>query len=192
MTLPLRAWVGLGCFIHQSHHHGLAIPSTFGVNATNPSYKCRRYVQEKSSREVTRVPSTAIHYTSFFHDRHPKPYIIRSFSPPSKSFAPFRVIDVGFIKALLWRIASCRHQLIIQEVDLGTPPSVLWSLHASMTSFSLPATGIHQWPSTERFCMVFDAKSFIHTTWIVLQYLEGHYHYRRFLSRLLTVYIIDW
>jgi len=43
------------------------------------------------------------------------------FSPPLKSFAPFHVIDVGFIKALLWRITSCRYQLIIQEVDLGTP-----------------------------------------------------------------------
>ena len=101
MTLPLRVRVGLGCFIHRSHHHGLAIPSTFGVNATNPSHQCRRYVQEKSFREFTCVSSTTIHYTPFFHDRHPEPYIIRSFSPPLKSFAPFRVIDVGFIKALL-------------------------------------------------------------------------------------------
>ena len=101
MTLPLRFRVGLGCFIHRSHHHGHAIPSTFGVNATNPSHKCRRHVQEKSSREVIHVPFATIHYTSFFHDRHPEPYIIKSFSPPSKSFAPFRVIDVGFIKALL-------------------------------------------------------------------------------------------
>ena len=191
MTLPLHAWVGLGCFIHRSHHHGFAIPSTFGVNSTNPSYKCRRYVQEKSSREVTCVSPTTIHYTPFFHDCHPEPYIIRSFSPPSKSFAPFRVIDVGFIKALLWQITSFRHQLIIQEVDLGTPHSVLWSLHASMASFSLPATGIHQWPSTRRFCVAFDAKSFIHATWIVLPYLEGHRHYWWFLSRLLTVFIID-
>ena len=135
---------------------------------------------------------------------HPLPYIIlhpfmiatlnhmsQFVSTSTKSLAPFRVIDVGFIKALLWRIASCRHQLIIREVDLGTPPSVLWSLHASMASFSLPATGIHQWPSTRRFCVAFDAKSFIHATWIVLQYLEGHYHYRWFLSCLLTVFIID-
>ena len=101
MTLPLRARVGLGCFIHRSHRHALAIPSTFGVNATNPSHKCRRHVQEKSSRKATCVPPTTIHYTPFFHDRHPEPYIIRSFSSPSKSFAPFHVIDVGFIKALL-------------------------------------------------------------------------------------------
>ena len=47
MTLPLRVRVGLGCFIHRSHHHGHAIPSTFVVNATNPSHQCRRYVQEK-------------------------------------------------------------------------------------------------------------------------------------------------
>jgi len=107
-------------------------------------------------------------YTPFFHDCHPEPYVIRSFSPPLKSFTPFHVIDVGFIKALLWWITSCRHQLIIEEVDLGTPRSVLLSLHASMASFSLMATGLHQWPLTERFCVVFDAKSFIHTTWIVL------------------------
>ena len=47
MTLPLRVRVGLGCFIHWSHRHGHAIPSTFGVNATNPSHQCHRYVQEK-------------------------------------------------------------------------------------------------------------------------------------------------
>jgi len=116
-------------------------------------------------------------YAPFFHDHHHESYITRPFSPPLKSFAPFCVIDVGFIKALLWRIASCRYQLIIQEVDLGTPLSVLWSLHASMESFSLPVKGLHQWPSTERFCVLFDAKSFIHAMWIVLQYLEGHYHY---------------
>ena len=150
------------------------------------------YVQEKSFIKIQLGP---IHcHTLSFIRSWPPPWIIchRSFSPPLKSLAPFCVADVGFIKALLWRIASCRHQLIIQEVDLGTPPSVLWSLHASMASFSLPATGIHQWPSTERFCVVFDAKSFIHTTWIVLQYLEGHYHYQWFLSRLLMIYLINW
>ena len=149
------------------------------------------YVQEGSFWKCQPCP---IHYhtLSFIHSWSPPWIICHSlFSPPLKSLALFRVIDVGFIKALLWRIASCRLQLIIQEVDLGTPPSVLWSLHASMASFSLPATGIHQ-PSTERFCVVLDAKSFIHTTWIVLQYLEDHYHYRWFLLRLLTVYIIDW
>lgn len=40
-------------------------------------------------------------YSPFFHDRHTEPYVIKSFSPPLKSFAPFRVIDVGFTKALL-------------------------------------------------------------------------------------------
>ena len=64
MTLPLRAWVGLGCFIHRSHHHGLTIPSTFGVNATNPSRQCRRYVQEKSFREFTCVSPATIHLHS--------------------------------------------------------------------------------------------------------------------------------
>ncbi len=119
----------------------LATPSAWG-NATNPSHQWCRYVQEKSFRELICVSPTTIHYTPFFHDSHPEPYITRLFSPPLKSFAPFCVIDVGFIKALLWRITSCRHQLIIQGVDLGTTPSVLWSLHASMASFSLPATGI--------------------------------------------------
>ena len=131
-------------------------------------------------------------YAPFFHDRHPEPYITRPFSPPLKSFSLFRVINVGFIKSLLWQIASCRHELIIQEVDLGTPLSVLWSLHASMASFSLPVKGLQQWPSAKRFCVVFDAKCFIQATWIVLQYLEGHYHYRWFLSHLLTTYIIGW
>ena len=64
MTLPLRARVGLGCFIHRSHRQGLAIPSTFGVNATNPSHQCRRYVQEKSFREFTCVSPATIHLHS--------------------------------------------------------------------------------------------------------------------------------
>ncbi len=63
-------------------------------------------------------------HASFFHDRHLEPCIVSLFSPP-KSFALFHFVDVGFIKALLRRVASCRHQLIIQEVDLGTTLSVL-------------------------------------------------------------------
>ena len=123
----------------------------------------------KRSRSENSPLSHALQYiyAPFFHDRHPEPCIIRSFSPP-KSFASFCVIDVGFIKALLRRVTSCRHQLIIQEVDVGKTLSVLWSLHASMASFSLPVTGLHQWPSTERFCMVFDIGSYIQTTWTVL------------------------
>jgi len=128
----------------------------------------------------------------YFHDRYPEHCILKSFSPPLKSFAPFCVIDVGFIKALLWQIASCWHQLIIQEVNLGTTLLVLWSLHASMASFSLLATGLHHWPSTGRLCMVFDAKSLFHTRWIVLQYLEGHHHHQWLLSCLLTTYTIGW
>ena len=168
LQLSLRIHVKLGCSIHWSHHYGSVTPSTYGVNATNPSCQCHRYVQEKLLKEFTCVSPTEIHLRSIFHDHHPEPYITRSFSPPLKSFAPFRVIDVGFPKALLWRITSCWHQLIIQEVDLGTTLSVLWSLHTSMASFSLPATSLHQRPSTERFCMVFDAKSLIHTTWILV------------------------
>ena len=64
MTLPLNVRVGLGSFIHRSHHHGHAIPFTFGVNATDPSHQCRRYVQEKSFREFTCVSPTTIHLYS--------------------------------------------------------------------------------------------------------------------------------
>lgn len=103
----------------------------------------------RSKNSLVSHPLQYIH-APFFHDRHPKPCIIRSFSPP-KSFTPFRVVDVGFIKALLRRVTSFRHQLIIQEVDLGTTLSILWSLHALMESFSLLATGLHQWTSTEWF-----------------------------------------
>ena len=180
---------GLGCFHppvsspwfhHTIHNWG---------NATDPSYQCR-YMFKRSHLGKRSTMSHPLSYI-VLHFSWPPPWIIfhRSFS--QKSLAPFRVTDVGFIKALLWRITSRRHQLIIREVDLGTPLSVLWSLHASMAGFSLPAIGIHQWPSTRRFCVVFDAKSFIHTTWIVLQYLEGHCHYWWSLSRLLTVHIID-
>jgi len=145
-----------------SHHPnlGLMLP-IHHVNVTD-MFKRIRLENSPVSRPLQYT------YVSFFHDRHPEPYVIRSFSPPLKSFAPFHVIDVGFPKALLWRITYFRHQLIIQEVDLGTTLSVLWSLHASMASFSLPAIGLCQWPSTERFCVLFNAKSCIHTTWIVL------------------------
>ena len=60
-------------------------------------------------------------HTPFLHDHHLETCIVILFSPP-KSFSSFHVIYVGFIKALLQRVTSCRHQLIIQEVDLGTTP----------------------------------------------------------------------
>ena len=196
MTLSLHYhdWVGLGYSIHWSYHHWSSVPSIFGVNATNP-FQCRRYVQEKSLREFNNlayVSSAAI----------PSCFIL-SWLPPwtlyhqivftsTKSFSPFRVVDMGFIKALLQWVTSCRHQLIIQEVYLGTTLSVLWSLHALMVSFSFLVTSLHQWPSTGRFFVVFVIDSCIRTMWILLQYLEGHYHYLWFLSHLLTAYIIGW
>ena len=61
ITLSLRIRVGLGCSVHWSYHHWPITPSTFGVNTTNPSCQCRWYVQEKSLREITCVPSTIIH-----------------------------------------------------------------------------------------------------------------------------------
>ena len=183
-VIPFTSHITIGPPYHP--FWGLMLPIHF---------HCCWYVQEKSLREFTNP--TCVSTTA-------KPLrFILSWLPPwtlyhqivftsTKSFAPFLVIDVGFIKALLRRVTSCRHQLIIQEVDLGTTLLVLWSLHASMATFSLPATGLHQWPSTERFCMVFDIKSHFHTTWVLLSYLEGHQHYRWFLSHLLVVYIIGW
>jgi len=168
MTLSLRIRVGLSYSIHWSHHHGSVTPSTFGVMLPIHHVSVADMFKRSHSENSPVSHPLQYIYAPFFHDRHPEHYITRSFSRPLKSFAPFRVIHVGFPKALLWRFVSCRNQLIIQEIDLGTTLLVLWSLHASMASFSLPATGLHQWPLTERFYMVFDAKSFIHTTWIVL------------------------
>ena len=147
MTLSLHHhdWVRLGYSVHWSYHHWSTIPSIFGVNATNP-FHFHQYVHDKSLKEFTNpacVSSVAI----------PSPFIL-SWPPPwtlyhhivftsTKSFSPFRVVDVVFIKALLRRVTSCRRHLIIQEFDLGTTLSVLWSLHASMASFSLSAIGLH-------------------------------------------------
>jgi hypothetical protein len=50
------------------------------------------------------------------------------------SYHRFRVVDVGFIMALLRRICSCRLQIIIQESNLEIT-LVPKSLHASMASF---------------------------------------------------------
>ena len=169
-----------------SHHPYLGLMLPIHHDSVADMFK-----RSHSKDSLVSHPLQHIH-PPYFHDRHPEPCILRSFSPPLKSFALFRVIDVGFIKALLWWITSCRHQLIIQEVYLGTTLPVLWNLHASMESFSLPVIGLHHWPSTERLCMVFDAKSLFHTMRIVLQYLEGHHHYRWFLSCSLTAYIICW
>ena len=65
---------------------------------------------------------------------HPLQYRKPSFSwPPflnlmspvtfclQKTLHSFCVVDVWYIKALLRWVASCRHQHIIQEVDLETP-----------------------------------------------------------------------
>jgi len=179
-------WVMLSHCLFSLFKNSYAGNFCTGLKPTADMFKRSRSEDSPMSHPLQYI------HPPYFHDRHPEPCILRSFSPPLKSFAPFRVIDVGFIKALLWRITSCRSQLIIQEVDLGTTLPVLWSLHASMASFSLPATGLHHWPSIERFCMVFNAKSLFHTMWIVLQYLEGHHHYRWFLSCLLTAYIVGW
>ena len=116
-VVPFTGHITIG----PSHHPylGLTLP-IHHVNVAN------MFKRSRSENSPVSHPLQYI-YTPFFHDCHPEPYIIRSFSPPLKSFAPFRVIDVGFTKALLWWIASCRHQLIIEEVDLGTTLSVLWS-----------------------------------------------------------------
>ncbi len=50
----------------------------------------------------------------------PEPCVVSQI-PYLKSLHSFHVIDVGYIKALLRRVATCRCQHIIQEVDLETP-----------------------------------------------------------------------
>ena len=89
--------------IGPSHHPHLGL--TLQINHVSVTGMFKRSHSENSPM------SHLLQYihAPFFHDRHRKPYIIRSFSPPLKSFAPFRVVNVGFIKALLRRIASCRH-----------------------------------------------------------------------------------
>jgi len=91
-------------------------------------YQFRQYVQEKSFKEFTiqQMPHPLQYFhASFFMTAILEPYIVKSFSPPQKSFAPFRVVDVEYIKALLRRVTSCRHHLIIQELELETTLSVL-------------------------------------------------------------------
>ena len=57
----------------------------------------------------------------------------------------FRVIDVGFIMALLRRDYSCQHRLIIQELVLETS-LVPWDMYASMTDSLTFDMGSHHWP----------------------------------------------
>ena len=49
-----------------------------------------------------------------------EPSVFSQFSSP-KSFTLFRIVDVGYTEAILRQVASCRHQHIIQEVDLEIP-----------------------------------------------------------------------
>ena len=98
----------------------------------------------------------------------------------------FRVIDVGYIKALLWRVLFRRLQLIIRNQDL----EILWYLGACMPQWqvsSLSTVGLHHSPLIERFHRMFEFNSFIHTRWIVLEYLGSHWHQWWFPSHLLTV-----
>lgn len=62
MTLCPPYHIGLGCFIHRSHHHGLAKPSTFGVML--PIHHISVVI---CSRDVVQKESTV---------SHPLPYII--------------------------------------------------------------------------------------------------------------------
>jgi hypothetical protein len=106
------------------------------------------------------------------------------------SYNRFRVVDVGFIMALLRRICSCRLQIIIQESNLETTP-VPKSLHASMASFFVFVHGLTSLALEWRIPPVFDFKSFIHTCRFVLRHLGNHWHQWWFSSHLLTVYIND-
>ena len=106
------------------------------------------------------------------------------------SYDRFRVVDVGFIMALLRRICSCRLQIIIQESNLETNP-VPKSLHASMASFFVFVHGLTSLALEWRIPPVFDFKSFIHTCRFVLRHLGNHWHQWWFSSHLLTVYIND-
>ena len=56
-----------------------AKPSTFWGNATDPSHQCRYMFKRGHSESVNRVPSTAIHYPSSIHDRHPESYVTDCF-----------------------------------------------------------------------------------------------------------------
>ena len=74
MTLFLRTTIELGCFIHRSHPWSRHTIHIWG-NATDPSHQCRHMFKRGHSESVNRVPSTAIHYPSSIHDRHPESYV---------------------------------------------------------------------------------------------------------------------
>jgi hypothetical protein len=87
----------------------------------------------------------------------------------------FRVIDGGYIKALLWWVLSRRLQLIIWKQDL----EIIWYLGTCMPQWqvlSLSTVGFHHWPLIGRFRWMFDLSSFSHIHWIVLVYLGNHWH----------------
>ena len=101
MTLFLRTTIGLGCFIHRSHHHGPRQIICIWGNATDPSHQCR-YMFKRCGSVKSQPCSTHCHTLSFIHFmtatlNHKSQFVFTS----SQSLASFRVTDVGFIKALL-------------------------------------------------------------------------------------------
>ena len=106
------------------------------------------------------------------------------------SYDQFRVVDVGFIMALLQRICSCRHQNIIRDSYLETT-LVPKNLHSSMAGLFALDYGFTSLTLSRRILLVFNFKSFIHTRWDVLGHLANHCHHWWFSLHLLMIYIID-
>ena len=101
MTLCPPYHIGLGCFIHRSHHHGPRQTIHVWGNATDPSHQCRYMFKRCCSAKSQPCPIHC-HTLSFIHFmtatlNHTSQFVFTS----SQSLAPFRVTDVGLIKALL-------------------------------------------------------------------------------------------
>ena len=96
-----------------------------------------------------------------------------SFDLPITSLCPFRVVDGGYIKALLRRVYSCQLQHIIQGLRLRNQ-LVPWDLHASMVGLLAFDSGFTSLTSDRMIPWMFDFSSSIHIYRNVLEYLGNH------------------
>ena len=89
------------------------------------------------------------------------------------------------------KVASCRLQLIIREVDLEAPFRYLGACMPQWQVFHIRRkVHIIGLPSGDSAGVQYQI--IVHILWIVPLCLESHYPYWWFLSRPLTAFIIGW
>ena len=126
-------------------------------------------VSSVCSREVLQLISATIllslHFMTSFPDLVPcQQHSNHFFSIIMLVSCPLWGIHQGLPTIGFFLSTSTNHPRSLLRNTLGT--LVLAYINGKVSSLSM--IGLHQWPSTERFYVVFNINSFIHTIWFVL------------------------